>query len=288
MDKKIHEHQFQFDFKTKQENFDAKPFIKWAGGKSGLLPSIHSLLPQNTSFNTYYEPFLGGGAVFFSLQPANAVLNDSNHDLIELYQIVRDDVENLIDHLKFHYNEMNYFYMVREQDPATLSPVERAARFIFLNKTCYNGLYRVNSKGKFNVPFGKYSNPLICDPVGLRSASLALSHTTLLNVDFETATSTACADDFVYFDPPYDPINSTSSFTSYTSSGFNSSEQYRLAENVKRLNDIGVKVMISNSDTPLIRDLYSHYQIIEVQAKRAINCKPGGRGKISELLIMNY
>lgn len=288
MDKKIHEQQIQFDFKTKQETFDAKPFIKWAGGKSGLLPSIHSLLPQNTSLNTYYEPFLGGGAVFFSLHPANAVLNDSNHDLIELYQIVRDDVENLIDHLKFHYNEMNYFYMVREQDPATLLPVERAARFIFLNKTCYNGLYRVNSKGKFNVPFGRYSNPLICDSEGLRSASQALKTKTLLCTDFETATATAVKGDFVYFDPPYQPLSVTSNFTGYTPKGFSNIDQERLSQVFKDLSAKGVFVMLSNNDTPLIRNLYKDFHQHEVWAKRAINCKSTGRGKIIELIITSY
>lgn len=287
-EKKTHDPQVGYDFDRQAIIVSAKPFIKWAGGKSALLPTLIKFFPPRISIRNYYEPFLGGGAVFFALQPPRAILCDSNRDLIELYQLVRDDVENLIGRLKLFYNDKDFYYRVREQDPSASSPLARAARFIFLNKTCYNGLYRVNSKGKFNVPFGRYTNPLICDAEGLRASSLALKNATLLNTDFEKAIEDAEAGDFIYFDPPYYPLNSTSSFTSYTSAGFGESEQIRLARVVKDLTVRGVNVMVSNSDSGTIRELYSGFRINEILASRAINCKANGRGKIPELVITNY
>ena len=185
-------------------------------------------------------------------------------------------------------NEKDYFYEVRAQIKEDLTPVQRAARFIFLNKTCFNGLYRVNSKGKFNVPFGKYKNPKICDEEGLRSASLALKETIVDNKDFEELLKKANTTDFIYFDPPYQPLNETSSFTSYTAKKFDKAEQKRLSKTYARLAEKGCFVMLSNSDTPLIRELYKDFYIHEVQANRAINRNGDGRGKITELLIINY
>ena len=205
-----------------------------------------------------------------------------------MYKIVRDNVEDLIEALKIHTNEKDYFYEVRAQTKEDLTSVQRAARFIFLNKTCFNGLYRVNSKGKFNVPFGKYKNPRICDEEGLRSASLALKKTIVDNKDFEELLKKANTTDFVYFDPPYQPLNEISSFTSYTAKKFDETEQKRLAKTYAILAEKGCFVMLSNSDTPLIRELYKDFYIHEVQASRAINRNGNGRGKLTELLIINY
>jgi DNA adenine methylase len=266
----------------------AKPFIKWAGGKWQLMPLFAPHFPSFQQINRYFEPFLGGAAVFFYLQHPHSFLSDSNAELIELYQVVRDDAENLIEALRNHRNEEGYYYEVRAQNPASLSPVQRAARLIFLNKTCYNGLYRVNSQGQFNVPFGKYKDPTICDAEGLRAASLALQYAEITASDFEQAVSNVRPNDFVYFDPPYQPLSKTSSFTAYTSDKFDDKEQERLARVYRDLDRRGCYVMLSNSNTPLIRKLYAGFHVIEIQASRAINCKPEGRGKIIELLITNY
>ncbi len=285
---KIKEPQLGYNLELVTERIKAKPFIKWAGGKWQLLPLFAPYFPPFEKINTYFEPFLGGGAVFFHLQHPNSFLSDSNADLVEVYQIVQDDVENLIEALTVHQNDKAYYYKIRAQDTATLTPIERAARFIFLNKTCYNGLYRVNSKGQFNVPFGNYRNPKICDVEGLRAASLALQYANITTADFENVVSQAGYSDFVYFDPPYQPISQTSSFTSYTTEKFDDKEQERLAQVYRDLDKRGCYVMLSNSNAPLIRDLYAGFRINEVQANRAINCKADGRGKITELLITNY
>ncbi|RJP47946.1 MAG: DNA adenine methylase [Anaerolineaceae bacterium] len=266
----------------------AKPFIKWAGGKAQLLPQMSNLFPPKDQIGRYFEPFLGGGAVFFHLQPPKSFLSDSNHDLVELYQAVKNNVEELIHALKPHKNEPDYFYEVRAQKPAALSQIQKAARFIYLNKTCFNGLYRVNSKGEFNVPFGKYKNPAICDAEGLRAASMALKHATITNADYQSVLDKARPTDFIYFDPPYHPLSKTSSFTSYTSDRFGEGEQKELANVYRELANRGCFVMLSNSDTPLIREIYKDFNIYEIQATRAINSKPEGRGKITELLIINY
>ena len=236
----------------------------------------------------YFEPFLGGAAVFFHLNHPQSFLSDSNRELVELYQVVKDEVEGLIEVLQIHKYERAYYYRVRSQNPLILTPVERAARLIYLNKTCFNGLYRVNSKGQFNVPFGRYKNPTICDPEGLRAASRALSQADISIGDFESILGKAEKGDFVYFDPPYHPITKTSSFTSYTAGNFGEPEQRRLAEVYARLAERGCYVMLSNSDTPLIRELYCRFRINEIRANRAINSKPERRGKITELLIVNY
>lgn len=260
------------------------PFLKWAGGKRKLISQYEPFFPSRIA--RYFEPFLGGGAVFFHLAPKTAFLSDSNDALVALYRVVKDDVDRLIAKLKEHKNEEAYYYRVRALSPDTLSPVERAARFVYLNKTCYNGLYRVNSKNEFNVPFGKYKKPRICDEERLRSASALLANATLTVSDFADAVEPAKKGDFVYFDPPYAPLTKTANFTSYTDKGFGEEEQVRLAETVARLAKKNVSVMVSNSDTPRIRDLYRAFRIVEVQAARAINSKGNGRGKVTELLVI--
>lgn len=272
-------------FPTKQA---VAPFIKWAGGKSSLLGQFMPLFPQPASYRRYFEPFLGGGAVFFFLQPNESYLFDLNAKLIEVYQVVQGQVEALILALRRHYNDREYYYSVRRQTPEALTPVERAARFIFLNKTCFNGLYRENARGQFNVPFGRYENPNICDEEGLRAASAALQKAYLAVADFEVILEQAKAGDFIYLDPPYEPLTRTSSFTSYTSNGFTSADQKRLADVFSELDRKGCQLMLSNSSAPLIYNLYRSYQIHEIKARRVINSKADGRGAIIELLITNY
>lgn len=285
---KISEPQMGYALDYHNTRVKVKPFIKWAGGKSQLLPEMSKLFPPKAQINRYFEPFLGGGAVFFYLQHPKSFLSDTNKNLVELYDVVKNNVEDLIKALKKHKNERDYFYEVRAQKPEELSQVERAARLIFLNKTCFNGLYRENSKGEFNVPFGKYKNPTICDEEGLRSASLALKHAKITRSEFHSVLSQAKTTDFIYFDPPYHPLNKTSNFTSYTAGGFGEKEQRDLAKVYRELSDRGCFVMLSNSDTPLIRELYRDFSTFEIKATRAINSKAGGRGKITELLVINY
>jgi DNA adenine methylase len=215
-------------------------------------------------------------------------LFDVNANLIEVYTVVRNQVEELIEALSHHYNDKEYYYKIRALDAESLTSVQRAARFIFLNRTCYNGLYRVNKQGKFNVPFGKYKNPTICDQSGLRDASAVLQSAHLDVGDFEKVLAFARKGDFVYFDPPYEPISSTSNFTSYTSNGFSGNDQRRLAEVFGELNERECFVMLSNSNARLIYELYQPFHIHEINARRAINSDPNGRGIITELLVTNY
>lgn len=264
------------------------PFLKWAGGKSQLLASFDQFFPEK--FNRYFEPFLGGGAVYFHLywrqhHRFDAFLNDYNGELINAYAIVRDQVDALCRQLTKHKNESEYFYSVRSQDVTKLTPLQRASRLIYLNKTCFNGLYRVNSKGQFNVPFGSYKNPRMCDPANLKAVSGALRQATLSCGTFDAAVETARRGDLIYFDPPYQPISTTSNFTGYTRSSFTEDDQMRLAETARRLKRRGCHVMLSNSDNEFIRKLYGDFQIHTVYATRAINCRADRRGKISELLI---
>ena len=262
------------------------PLLKWAGGKSQLLSTFDNLFPR--SFNRYFEPFLGGGAVFFHLLPERATLSDLNHELINCYQVVRDDVDRLIELLRRHKNDKAYYYKVRAWDSRKLEPLERAARLIFLNKTCFNGLYRVNSQGQFNVPFGRYKNPKLCDEPNLHAVSQALSSVELRCAPFEEVLRQAKKGDFVYLDPPYQPISPTSNFTGYTKDAFAFEDQKRLCKAAQVLNRRGCRFMLSNSDNEFIRELYQEFQIVTVQANRAINCRADRRGRISELLIMNY
>jgi DNA adenine methylase len=264
----------------------ATPFLKWAGGKTELLPEIEKRLPR--SFATYWEPFIGGGAVYFRLSPASAVISDGNEELVNCYQIVRDNVEELIAALRKHSNNKEHFLQTRRMQPWQLEPVDRAARLIYLNKTCYNGLYRVNQRGEFNVPFGRYENPRISDEHGLRDCSRVLRGADIVCRDFRHLLYKAKPGDFVYFDPPYTPVSKTSSFTAYSEAPFDQREQKALKQVFNALDDRGCHVMLSNSDTEFTRRLYHKFNMQAVQASRAINCRAEKRGKISELIITNY
>jgi DNA adenine methylase len=260
-----------------------RPFLKWAGGKRQLLPELERRVP---GFNRYFEPFVGSGALFFALKPSRAVLADANERLIRTYQGVRDDIEGVISFLKKYPHDATFFYRLRNLDIDRRSDAELAAWFIYLNKTGYNGLYRVNRANRFNVPFGRYTNPTICDQANLRACSRALQGVKLLVADFETAVNQAKRGDFVYFDPPYVPLSATSSFTSYTSDKFGADEQRRLRDVAARLKSRGVAVMLSNSSAPFVRDLYRDgFQIQQVAATRLVNSRASGRGAIAELVI---
>lgn len=271
-----------------------QPFLKWAGGKRQLLSFIRPLMPKK--MKRYYEPFLGGGAVFFDKQPSTAIVNDFNAELINCYQVIRDFPQELIAETLKLPNTSEDFYRIREMDRSaafsSLSAVKRAARLLYLNKTCYNGLFRVNSQGQFNVPFGNYKNPIIADPAVVRAVSQYLKKIkiTFRSQDFAEAVADAKEGDFVYFDPPYDPVSDTSSFTGYSLNGFDKAEQHRLKKVCDELTERGVKFMLSNSYTPFISDLYANenYIIHTVQARRNINSIAAGRGKIDEVLILNY
>lgn len=271
----------------------AQPFLKWAGGKRQLLPEIRKYLPEEMN-GTYYEPFIGAGAVLFDVQPSKAVINDINSELVNTYLTIRDHIEELLSDLRKHENDSDYFYAIRDLDRKPiyeeLTDVERASRLIFLNKTCFNGLFRVNKKGQFNVPFGKYKNPNIVNEDVVRAVHdyLANNEVTILNGDFADAVATAKKGDFVYIDPPYDPVSTTSSFTSYSLDGFGRDEQERLRDLVVDLDRRGCKVMLSNSATEYIKDLYKNFQIEIVGATRSINSVASKRGKIDEVLVMNY
>ena len=275
-----------------------KPYLKWAGGKRQLLAEIKKYLPKDINNYTYYEPFIGAGAVFFELQPKKAVINDINTQLIFTYYAIKDNVEDLILLLKNHQknNNEDYFYEIRniDRDEAkfySLTNTEKAARLIFLNKTCFNGLFRVNSLGRFNVPFGKNKNPAICEENLLRQISnyLNASEITILNKDFEQAVFAVNKKTFIYFDPPYHSPDKTN-FTGYQASGFEGDEQERLRNLMIKMTNRGIKCLLSNSDTEYIRGLYNYdfFEIIPVQAKRAINSDSTGRGLVTELLIRNW
>jgi DNA adenine methylase len=271
---------------------DIGPILKWAGGKSQLLKNLVPLVPVR--FSSYFEPFFGGGALFFHLlanRPSlRAYISDANPELVNCYLRVRDDVDEVIAQLKRHRNDKHHYYKVRSQDPSELDEVGRAARLIFLNKTCFNGLFRVNRRGQFNVPFGKYKNPRIVDEGRLRrvSRSLQQARVAISCCDFDRALARARAGDFVYLDPPYQPLTSTSRFTSYTRRDFVEQDQFRLAKTFRALDARGVFVLLSNSDSHLVRTLYEDFQIDQVLATRAINCNGKKRGRIGELLIRNY
>ncbi|MEH2433972.1 MAG: DNA adenine methylase [Nostoc sp.] len=264
-----------------------RPFLKWAGGKSRLIQQYIPYFPK--SYKNYYEPFLGGGAVFFYLQPSTAFLTDINAELINTYCCVRDHVEELISILKEHKirHDKDYYYSIRNHSGGT--DIEKAARIIYLNKTCFNGLYRVNSQGKFNVPLGRYDNPNICSEVLLKAASEALSTSKIKQTDFVDVLNYATSsDDFIYFDPPYYPVSETSYFTAYSSYRFAEDQQVQLKDVFEKLAGRGVKVMLSNSDCEFIRNLYSSFHIHTISASRAINSNAKKRGKITELLVTSY
>ncbi len=271
-----------------------QPFLKWAGGKRELAPKIREYVPQK--YELYFEPFVGAGAVLFDLQPKTALVNDVNRELINCYQVIKNNPQRLIVDLRKHLNTKRYFYRLRSLDREAgfkmLSQVKRASRIIYLNKTCYNGLFRVNSQGHFNVPYGKYVNPLIVDEVAIKAVSRYLNsaNVELSNEDFENALSGAGRGDFAYLDPPYDPLSDTSSFTGYNLPSFDRDEQRRLKSVCDDLTHRGCKILLSNSATEFIRELYSNkrrYTIVEVRASRNINSVGTGRSKIKELLIFN-
>jgi DNA adenine methylase len=260
-----------------------RPFMKWAGGKTQLIPQILRRFPPR--YGRYFEPFLGGGAVFFALAPKQALLSDVNEQLIATYTAIRDDLEGVIAELGRHHATEEHYYEVRAMDAAALGGTARAARTIFLNRTCFNGLYRVNSRGQFNVPFGKYKNPKICDAENLALVSRALQGVELDVGDAFTAARRARAGDLVYLDPPYDPVSPTASFTGYTRGGFSRDDQARLAGLFRELADRGVHVVLSNSDTPFIQQLYAGFRMERVLARRAINSRADRRGPVGELIV---
>ena len=272
------------------ENTLLAPILKWVGGKRQLLNDI---LPLIKSKGTYIEPFLGGGAVLFAHQPKKAIVNDYNSELMNVYQVIKTHPEQLIQLLQTHHdnNSEDYYYKIRELDRSTeykeLSPVKKASRIIYLNKTCYNGLYRVNSSGYFNSPYGKYKNPNIVNAPTIRAMSKYFNDNdiTLLQGDYKEALKKARKGSFVYLDPPYMPISSSANFTSYTENGFGYQQQEELKKECDKLRKKGIKFIQSNSDCPEIRELYKEYTIQTVLAKRAINSNSAKRGEINEVLI---
>lgn len=280
---------------TQAISTNAKPFMKWVGGKQQLLTQFEAYFPLD--FERYFEPFVGGGAVFFHLWnggglPEDVFLLDNNAELINAYRVVRDQLNELICNLLIHQASHNreYYYKIRNLDrqQVELSDVERAARTIYLNRTCYNGLYRVNSKGQFNVPMGSYKNPQILYRDVLLSANEALQNVTLEVSDFRDLVEYARPGDFFYFDPPYDPVSKTASFTGYTAKNFQDSDQQDLAALFVQLTSKGCLCMLSNSYTPFILDLYKNFRVEIVHAKRAVNSDAKGRGIIREVVILNY
>lgn len=265
------------------------PIVKWAGGKTRLLDELAGRAPKR--FRRYFEPFIGGGALYFHLAPARAYLTDSNRDLIEMYRCVAEDVEAVIRKLarlrRAHSTESYYRVRERWNQGNRTDRAARAAAFIYLNKTCYNGLWRVNKRGLFNVPVGRYDDPTIYDPAALRAAAETLQRADLTCGDYAEGVAAAGAGDFVYFDPPYHPLTETASFTSYTAANFGPDDQRRLADLARDLDERGCAVMLSNSDTPFIRELYQGFRIEQVMCARAINSKAGKRGAIAELVITN-
>lgn len=274
-----------------------EPILKWAGGKRQLLSEITGYLPKDFQQRKYYEPFLGGGAVLFHFQPQNAVVNDTNEELMNLYKIIRDSPQELIEKLEKFKNTKEDFYEIRGLDRTPdyekLTSAEKAARIVYLNRTSFNGLYRVNSKGQYNTPYGKYKNPnfIQADRIFQIHQYLSTNQIELLNTDFEEALSGIESNSFVYFDPPYDPISDTASFTSYAQKGFDKQEQIRLRDLCLKLHEQNVKFLLSNSDTDFIREIYSDPQIFKLQrilAKRKIGASSAGRKPVYEVLITNY
>ena len=269
----------------------ARPFLKWAGGKTQLIGTLLEILPARNA--TYYEPFIGGGALFFALAAQGerfqrAVLNDWNQELVDAYRAIRDFPEEVIEQLKLLPYSKEVFLELRAKLPQDFSPCRRAARMVYLNKCGFNGLYRVNKQGQFNVPFGKFKGePKFLDPENLRACGKVLNRrVTLFNGDFATVVEGVESGDAVYFDPPYVPVNTTSNFTSYTSDGFTIDDQHRLAASFRLLAEKGAAVVASNSDTEVVRELYKGFEIHAIQARRSINSKGDKRGTVGELIIV--
>jgi len=264
----------------------ARPFLKWVGGKRQILPFIRNHLPA--VFGHYHEPFLGGGAVFFDLHPERATISDINAELIDTYIVVQSHVEALIRALKKHVHDERSYYEVRALNPADLSPVQRAARMIYLNKTGYNGLYRVNRSGGFNVPFGRHINPNFCDAKNLRLASERLCGVKIQCGSFENVLDSVRRGDLVYFDPPYIPLSRSSSFVAYQKRGFGMDNQERLAEVFEELTRRGVSVLLSNSDVPWMRERYAAFRLHSIHAMRHVNSMASSRGPVGELVVTNF
>jgi DNA adenine methylase len=269
----------------------AKPFVKWAGGKTGLLSQLARFYPPKGSVQRYIEPFLGSGAVFFHVsamvEPRQTLLWDNNQELIDTFLAVRDNVEQVIRLLRAHERKHSKIHFLAMRTRSLRKLPEIAARLIYLNKTCFNGLYRVNSKGDFNVPFGRYAKPNIVNAEGLRRASEALAGARVEQEDFKMLLVEARQGDFIYFDPPYHPRSATSHFTSYTKDSFGEKDQRALAAVYRGLDEKGCLLMLSNSDTPLVREMYQGFDIREVSARRSINSRIDRRGSICELVVRN-
>jgi len=292
------ENKYTFRVKRRKNNKKNKgitgiphPFLKWAGGKRQLIKQFDRYFPPH--YKKYIEPFVGGGSVFFYLLPDNAILMDINEELVNCYRVIQTQVDDLIQLLKAHRNEKEYFYKIRNvdrnsEDFSKWSNIQRASRTIFLNRCCFNGLFRVNSKGEFNVPFGKYKNPKFCDEENLRTVHRVLQNVQIISSNFKKCLEFAEREDFIYFDPPYQPVSGTANFTSYSKEGFGEAAQVALFEVFKELDSRGCKVMLSNSYTKFILDLYKEFRIITMKAKRAINSDATKRGEIKEALVLNY
>lgn len=280
--------------RTKHNYPTPRPFLKWAGGKGQLLGELRQRVAEASPFGRYHEPFVGGGALFFALcregvlGRKKARLSDNNANLIDAYLGVQQNVDEVIKLLEQHRTAHNrdYYYRVRAHVPA--NPIARAARIIYLNKTCFNGLYRENRKGLFNVPMGRYARPIICDEENLRAASLALRRAKVAQRHFRYVLDEALEGDLVYFDPPYHPLSATSSFTGYDKGLFSEESQRELARVFAALSDRGVKVLLSNSMTDFVRNLYGRFRIDTVYATRSVNSRADRRGKVSEALIRNF
>lgn len=270
------------------------PFVKWVGGKRQLIGPIMGLIPKNIKRQTYVEPFIGGGAVLFNIQPSKAIINDCNSELINVYEVIRDNLNELLADLHKHKNDADYFYEIRQLDRRadfdSIDKIQRASRFIYLNKTCYNGLYRVNNAGEFNSPFGRYKNPNIVNEPILKAVSGYLNANDILiqSVDYEEILEDIDRNSFVYLDPPYHPISASSNFTGYVQGGWDSRDQIRLREACDNLTRRGIRFLLSNSCSDFIRNLYREYNISVVKAVRSINADAEKRGEIDELLIRNY
>ena len=274
------------------DNAVPRPFLKWAGGKTQLVDELTRRLPAN--FGAYHEPFIGGGALFFALYRAGrirrAILSDLNAELIDTYTAIRDCVVQVIQRLARFPHAKDFYYQLRSQNPAELDLPARAARMIYLNKTGYNGLYRVNRRGEFNVPFGSYKSPQYCDKENLHAVSQALRQVEIVCAPFDATQTRARAGDLVYFDPPYAPLSPTSNFTAYHAKGFSPKDQEKLRDVCVELTKRKISIVLSNSNAKFIRALYasSPFVIGEVQANRAINCRGAQRGKLTELIVTNY
>ena len=267
----------------------ASPVIKWVGGKTKLLPELTARMPER--YGRYYEPFAGGAALCFRVAPPRAVLADSNADLIGLYSMIAGDVGAVIRRLEYHrdHHDEAHYYDVRARwndREVAWNTADRAATFIYLNKTCFNGLWRVNRAGAFNVPIGRYTDPPICVPDALRAAHVLLARATLRCCDYRAAVADAVRGDFIYFDPPYDPVTTTANFTSYTANAFGPEHQRELADTARTLVARGCRVMLSNSDTPFVRALYKGFAIDRVKCSRAINSNASRRGDVDEVIVV--